>query len=393
MRTAAVVVAVALGTAGCTGGSATKPAWQEISLPGNGSGRPVVRDVTSCTGHGYLAGGYRAADGSTAPALWSTVDGQHWRAVPVQPKSAYGPRHLLSAVACRGDTVVAIGSAPGGVHGNPRTNTWVGHAGGPLTEVPAAFELFGGPRQIGVGRLVAGTTGWLIGGARTGVNGAAGAAVWSSPDGASFRLVDDEPALVSDARAQTVLTGVAPLPSGGFVAVGSAIPAGNPVTRQPLAWRSPDGLRWTREVVPGGGEDADVEVVTAYQDGLLALGIRGDGFGAWLGSAIGVGSPGGPGGPGSAGGWRAVARFGTLGGADLPQLTGLATRSSEAWVVGSDGIRYRLWHSSDPSTWTELPMPAQVPAGGGGLARLADLDSRLLLATDGADSHVWITQR
>jgi hypothetical protein len=369
----AALVAVALVAAGCTGGGA-KPAWQEISLPTNASGRPVVRDVTTCAGHGYLAGGYRAGDGSTTPALWSTVDGRSWKAVPVAPKSAYGPQHLLSAVACRGDTVVAIGSAPGGVHGNLRTNTWIGGAGGPLTEVPAAFELFGGPQQIGVGQLVAGTPGWLIGGARTDANGAAGAAVWFATDGAAFRLVDNDPALESDTHAETVLAGVTAAPAGGFVAVGSAIPAGSPATRQPLAWRSPDGVHWTREVVPADGGDADIEAVTPYRDGLLALGIRGSGFGAWLGSPTG---------------WRAVARFGTLGGSTLPQVTGLATRSGDAWAVGSDGTRYRLWHCTDAATWTELSMPAPVPAGGGALARLASLGGQLVLATE---SHVWITQ-
>jgi hypothetical protein len=379
MRGFVAVVVVALALTGCTHGPPPVPApslpWREVSLPGDGAGAAVVRDVTACPGHGYLAGGYRAPDGTTVPALWSTVDGQHWRSVPTRPESAYGPHHLLSAVACRGDTVVAVGSAAGGVHGNPRTNTWIGTGSGPLTEIPAAFELFGGPRQIGVGQLAAGTTGWVIGGARTDANGEAGAAVWFASDGASFQLVDDDPALESDAHAETVLTGVAPVPAGGFVAVGSAIPAGDPATRQPLAWRSPDGMHWARQAVPSDGGDADIEAVVPYRDGLLALGVRGDGFGAWLGSATG---------------WRAVARFGALGGTALPQITGLAIRSGAACAVGSDGTRYRLWCATDPSRWTELPMPASVPAGDPSIARLADIDGQLVLTTDGTASHVWL---
>lgn len=373
------VVAVVLALAGCTDRPPPRPApslaWHEVSLPGNASGAPEVRDVTGCPGHGYLAGGYRAADGSTVPALWSTVDGQTWTAVPTQPKSVYGPHHLLSTVACRGDTVVAVGSVPGGVHGNLRTNTWIGTGSGPLTEVPAAFELFGGPRQIGVGQLVAGTTGWLIGGARTDANGEAGAAVWFAGDGASFQLVDNDPALQSDAGAETVLTGVAPAPAGGFVAVGSAIPASDPATRRPLVWRSPDGLHWTRQAVPAGGGDADIEAVVPYRDGLLALGICGDGFGAWLGSASG---------------WRAVARFGRLGGSALAQITGLAVGSGTAYAVGSDGTRYRLWRSTDAGSWTELSMPAFVPAGGSSIARLANVNGQLVLTSDGNGSHMWL---
>jgi hypothetical protein len=373
---------LALVTSGCTqrpaspssAGLATL-AWHEVHLPDTPAGQVVVRDVTACPGHWYLAGGYRAADASTVPGLWSAVDGRDWRPVPTQPRSIYGPRHLLSAVACRGDTVVAIGSAPGGVHGNLRTNTWLGAGSGPLTEVPAAFELFGGPQQIGVGQLAAGTTGWLIGGARTDANGQAGAAVWASADGASFRLVDNDPALESDSAAETVLTGVCATPRGGFVAVGSAVPADNPLIRRALAWRSPDGLHWTREQVPADAGDADIEAAAPYGDDLLALGIRDGAFGAWLDSAAG---------------WRAVARFGNLGGLALPQITGLVTRSGTAYAIGSDGTRYRLWRSTDARTWIEVAMPAQVPAGGAGMARLASLDGQLVLATDGASSHVWV---
>jgi len=378
MRYAGAVL-VALALSGCTQHPSPPPppdlSWQEISLPGNAFGRPEVRDVTACPGHWYAAGGYRAPDGTTTPALWSTVDGRRWRSVPTQPKSIYGPQHRFSAVACRGDTVVTIGSAPGGVHGNLRTNTWIGAAGGTLTEIPAAFELFGGPRQIGVGQLVAGDRGWLLGGARTDANGEAGAAVWTATDGAAFRLIDADPALESDARGETVLTGVTALPGKGFVAVGSMVPTGNPVARQPLAWRSPDGGHWTRETVPHDAEDADIEAVVPRGDGLLALGIRGNSFGAWLGSATG---------------WRPVTRFGTLGGSALAQITGLVALGGTAYAVGSDGTRYRLWRATDPSSWTELPMPAAVPAGGPAMARLATLDGQLLLATDGIDSHLWL---
>ncbi|TML28097.1 MAG: hypothetical protein E6G35_08830 [Actinobacteria bacterium] len=349
------------------------PSWREVALPASAAGRPEVRDITSCPGHGYAAGGYRAPDGTTTPALWSTVDGRTWRAVTVQPRSAYGPRHLLSTVACRGDTVVAVGSAPGGVHGNLRTNTWIGTAPGPLTEVPSAFELFGGPEQIGVGPLVAGTDGWLLGGARTDANGDAGAAVWTSADGVRFGLVDADPALESDATGESVLTGVAAVP-GGYVAVGSLVPARNPVARQPLVWRSTDGRRWTREVVPHTGEDADVEAVLPYRSGLLALGVQGNRFGTWLRAADR---------------WRRGIRFAALAGTNLPQITGLVAIGGTAFTVGSHGTRFRLWRSPDAYTWTELSMPVPVPAGGLGTARLAALDGRLLLAAGGAGSLLW----
>src|SRR5207244_9921878 len=88
------------------GPTVTAPAWHQVSLPVAGTGRPEVAALAACPGHWYAAGAYRMPDGATTPALWSSTDGKAWQAVPVRPVSAYGPKHLLFSVACRGDTVV-----------------------------------------------------------------------------------------------------------------------------------------------------------------------------------------------------------------------------------------------------------------------------------------------
>ena len=86
-----------------------------------------------------------------------------------------------------------VGAKSGGAHGNPRVTTWYRRDDGVFTDVVAAFELYGGPLAVTVGRIAGGPDGWLIAGART-----SGAAVWLSDDATDFRLVDGDPALSSD---------------------------------------------------------------------------------------------------------------------------------------------------------------------------------------------------
>jgi hypothetical protein len=306
----------------------------------------------------YAAGAYRRPDGSTAPALWTSPDAEHWRPVPARPVSAYGPSHLLYAVACRGDTVVAIGSAAGGVHGNPRTATWRATGAGPLVETPAAFELYGGPRAIGVGQLVAGPAGWLITGARLDANGRPGAAVWVAPDGLDFHLVDADPELESDARGQTVAVGGYAGPDG-FTVAGSV----GRTTRTPVVWTSPDGQHWRRTTLPTDAADAELQAIAPGGD---AAGIAGTGFASWHRDAAG---------------WRQTGRFGRFAGTGLPQVLDL--RAGVALVA--DGQRYRLWRDGG-----QLALPIPLDAGGGRHVALAADGSRLLLAADdGTVTRLW----
>lgn len=262
----------------------------------------------------------------------------------MRPVSAYGPVQTLSAVACTGGAVVAIGSAAGGVHGNLRTSTWYGTVGGALTEVPAGFELFGGPRAIGVDRVIVGPAGWLIVGARTDANGLVGAAVWHSSDGRDFQLVDADPALESTVDGQTVVFGGYADPDG-YTVVGSVGLA----ARTPLVWTSPDGLHWTRHPAPG--TNAEIQRVTPD-------GLAGTGFAAWY-----HGQPAGT--------------FGAFHGTGLAAVTDLV--DGDALVY--DGSAYQLWRTTDHGAhWTRraLPAKATAPAGHAALVgHLLMLDDRL----------------
>jgi hypothetical protein len=405
-RCAPALLVVALA-AGCTGaptaaGSATPagtpgrvaagPSWTPVTPPATGTGRPVVRDVAACAGRWYAAGGYLAPDGSTRPALWTSGDAHTWVESQVRPVSVYGPSQLLTSVACRDALVVAIGTTSGGVHANPRVSTWAGAPDGPLAEQPAPFELFGGPDAIGVSRLAAtagplgGPTalaapGWLILGAWQDANGQAGAAVWVAPDGRAFQRVDADPALESGPSGLTTARDAIAGP-GGFTMVGSAGTQGGKVAdRAPAVWTSPDGLRWQRAPVPAGGEDEEPQRVLADPRGLLAVGVRGGGFGAWHGPAAD-----------GSGAWRATGRFGTFTGTGLPMVTGLAAGpSGDDYALAGDGARYRLWSSPDGTAWTERQLPAAVPDDSVRRAALAGAGGRLLLAVeDGTTSRLWV---
>jgi hypothetical protein len=357
-----------------------------VTLPLSGPGRPVLRDVAACATRWYAAGGYLAADGATRPALWTSDDARAWVEVPVRPVSVYGPSQLLTSVACRDGLAVAVGATSGGVHGNPRVSTWAGAAGGPLAEQPAAFELFGGPDAIGVGKLAGGGPGggsgpgWLIVGAWRDANGGAGAAVWVDPDGRGFRLVNADPALESDARGPTVAQDATARP-GGFTLIGSVgTPGSRVAARDPAVWTSVDGLAWRRVPVPAADEDEELQRVLADGGGELAVGVTGTGFGAWRGTASGDG-------------WHAVGRFGSFAGSGLPAIAALATGpSGDAYAIVGDGARYRLWSSPDGATWTERGLPVAVPVGEQRRVVLAGGGGRLLLAAeDGTASRLYVS--
>ncbi len=357
--------------------SPTGPAWQPVTVPASGDGRISVRDVTACAGQWYAVGGYLTSATTATPAIWSSADGTHWSSLLTKPISLYGRQSVLSTVACSGATVVAVGGAAGGVHGNPRTSTWLGSASTGLTELPSQAELFGGDNAGSVGQLTAGAHGYLIGGGRTDRNGQAGAAVWWSADGNGFQLVDGDPALESDATGARALRGVLAVPDG-FVAVGSRTPPGSALAaRQPQVWRSPDGLHWSADQIPATGLDTELQAATEDPTGLLVAGVFGTTFAVWRDSGSG---------------WQPVSRFGQLGGGTaLPVVSSVATAGNTDYLVAGNGTDYALWTGPGGTGWVSSPLPATVTAGADRAVNLAATDGRLLLSVeDGTASHLWL---
>jgi hypothetical protein len=386
VRARATLLIATLLIAGCTSAppkiAGTGLGWHQLTLPTDPRGRAAVRDVTACDGHVYVAGTWLGSDGSTAPALWTSTGGAFTN-VAIKPISVYGPDNALLSVACAGSTVVAVGAKSGGAHGNPRTSTWVSTDGGPLTEVGAAFELFGGPDAVGVGPVSGGPAGFLIVGGRN-ETGGSGAAVWHSIDGRAFTLVDADPAVVSDARGTTEVDGSTGT-AYGFVAVGAITPPHSPLAaRDPLAWTSSDGRYWQRMTFPATAPDDLLQRATTMADGsVLAVGSDGSGFRAWRLDATGRR-------------WSATGTFGATGGdATVPAALSMTASGPDVYAVVSDGERLGLWRGPH---WQRLALPADIPAApvltGPRVAAVAELAGQLVLATDdGNTARVWISQQ
>ncbi|WP_309227215.1 hypothetical protein [Micromonospora thermarum] len=379
-RLVAVLTAVVL-LAGCERATSfdgpeppLRPAWASLSLPlpPGPPGRLLLRDAATCGGRWYVTGGVADAAGGTRPAAWTSADGVTFTPLTLVPSSFSGEQHVLSAVACRGSRVAAVGSKGGGVHGNPRVGTWAQGPDGALREVLAPFEQFGGPRAVRVGRLVAGPRGWLVVGSRV-----AGAAVWISPDSSAFTLVEGAPELAGDGRGRTAADDAVAVPSGWLV-VGSLLAAAGP---RPLAWTSADGRVWRRAELPGGpvGSGAAQRVVASAR-GPVAVGSAGAaGFGAWRLSGDG---------------WRWVGTLGTAGtsaGGGVPSVAGLAAAGGDLVAVVREAAGHALWTSSDAGdSWRPMALPRAVPdTGDTAVAVATDGDRLLLVEDDGKGSRAW----
>ncbi|WP_420118744.1 hypothetical protein [Micromonospora sp.] len=348
-----------------------EPAWREATLPvpPGPAGRLVLRDAVSCAGVWFLVGGVVDAAGGSRPAAWSSADGATWVPVPVAASTFYGRQHVLYAAACAGDRVAALGAKNGGVHGNPRTGTWVRDGAGPLREVPAAFELFGGPRAVSVARLAAGAGGWLIAGAR-----ADGAAVWTSPDAGGFTLAEGLPELAGDARGRTAAYDAVALPAGWRV-VGSRLPAAGSALR-PMAWTSVDGRSFRRAELPVQDGRGRAERVVLRDGVPMVVGAVSDGFAVWR-ADDGVR-------------WRRVGGFGATGPGVL-SVVGLTVVGGALVAVTGDGAGRAAWVSTDGGvSWRSVRVPLTVVDGGDTALTGAGGDDRLLLlADDRRGSHAW----
>ncbi|MBW6434045.1 hypothetical protein KZ829_09880 [Actinoplanes hulinensis] len=357
---------VSLLLVGCSAGGVPEPSpvpfgWQEAALPSSGD-VPVVREAVWCGDGWFVVGAVRDAAGETRPAVWSSVDGRSWSVVPVAPRSYYGERSVLVMGACREGRLAAVGWKRGGAHANPRTASWLRAADGVLRELPAPFELYGGPQAMNVSRLDAGDGGFLISGNRM-----SGAAVWWSGDASRFELRERVAGLASDSSGETwAFDGLAA--GSGWLVVGGCLPAGR-IDRDVCGWRSVDGVSWERLIAEGDSSEYEELHRVVLVDGVpLAVGFRGSVFGVWRLE------------PGR---WRPVGSFGSWRASAWSGVHSVVVAGSRLVVSAGDGVGYALWVSSDGGvSWGRVEPPVvvgarpevalSVTAGGGRLVLVAD---------------------
>ena len=325
--------------AACTAPAPARPAltWTPVTLPT--AGRITLRDAVACDDGWYVVGARLGADADdTSPAAWFSGDARTWRAVPFAPLpgSYYGPKNVITNVACAGSRVVLVGSKGGGAHGNQRVSTWTLRGDGTFAEVSAPFDTYGGDTAVNVGHLTGGPRGFQLAGNRT-----TGAAAWLSVDGRTFRLYEDAPGLAGRTAARDGTQH-----DGRWLLVGSA-------GKSPAAWTSPDGGSWTAQPVPTRAGFAELQRVAPAGDGLIAVGPHDTALAAWRGPP-----------------WTEQGIFGT------GEVRSLAVTGPDVLVAATD-----LWHSPDTGgTWQPIPTPAPPQA-------VAARNRTVLLA--GAD-RAWI---
>jgi hypothetical protein len=343
-----------------------RPDWRPVTLPAppGAPGRLMVRDAAACAGRWFVVGAVADAAGGTRPAAWSSADAAAWTPLRLVARSAYGAENVLSAVGCRAGRLAAVGAKSGGVHGNPRVSTWRQVADGSVVEVPAEFEVFGGPDAVNVGRIAGGPAGWVVAGNRV-----TGAAAWSSAaDAGEFRLVSGVPPLASDETDRTWAADVVATGSG-WVLVGSVRGAQRP-GGAPVAWTSADGRGW-RRVLGGAGPAGDLQRVVVAGERLVAVGRRGDGVGAWVA------------GPGGAD-WRPGGALVSATGGVPAEVAGLAAVGGGALAVVLGGDGGAAWFSADGGVWSRVELPGPLPSGAQRWVAAAGAGDRLVLLTDGA---------
>jgi hypothetical protein len=358
---------------GCGGGhhSPPSPAWHESSLPTPAGSRAIVRDAAYCGGRWYVVGATATSPTRTRPAVWSSTDAEHWRAVRLDAGGDYyAARAILGSVGCSRGRIAVLGAKSGGAHGMPRTATWRQRGDRSLVAVRASYELYGGVRAVRVNRLSGSAQGWLIAGTRT-----SGAAVWRSDDARRFRIEEGAPGL-ADTRRATTQGFDAAWHDGAWWVVGTAVDRGGVETA--MAWTPADGDRWTPRPLPVEASLATGERLTGTPRGLVAVGLDDDAFAAWTLTD---------------GSWTLTRAFGHRdpAGTEAAYVAGLASVGGEVAVTYSDGAHFRLALGPAGGPYPDVAPPVSVPVTGDDQLAVAGGDGRfLLLADEGSGGRVWV---
>lgn len=364
-RAGAFLLAVVL-VAACDGDPAPattteQRVWHEASLP-PADGAVMLRDVVRCPDGFLVVGALRDAQGGTRPAAWTSPDAVAWTPVAFEAKSFYGKQNILYSAACGGGRLAVLGAKVGGAHGNPRTSSWSGAPLGPLREVSAPFELYGGPYALNVARLQAGQRGFVIAGNRM-----SGAAAWTSPDGARFTIHENAPGLASDdTGASWAFDGLGG--GDGWLMLGGWLPEGR-TDRDPAAWTSSDGRQWRRLPADGATEAyEELQRGVLLDDVPVALGVAGGAFGVWRLTGER---------------WQPAGTFGVVRPGGGSAARSLTVAGTQLWAATTDGAAYAAWVSADQGRgWRQVALPQPMSPGAESAVVLAGGDDRVVLVAD-----------
>jgi hypothetical protein len=218
-------------------------------------------------GPGLIAVGREALESGQGAVVWTSPDGSSWTRLPNSSDFDHG---TIEAVTPGGPGYVAVGTEINGakavaaVYTSPDGVAW--HQGATIPD----FDL-GGPGTFNDGRTHGAMTDVVtshgivvaVGSVCAPSGGSCRAAVWTSPDGMTWKRVPDSAAFDGNMYAATVWR-------DGFLAVGD-----DGHDKVPRAWSSADGVSWTRspDVV---GLDGAFSAVITLDDRLVASAVTRD---------------------------------------------------------------------------------------------------------------------
>jgi len=237
--------------------------WTRVAPTGTTFGGTDTQAMESVVaiGGGSVAVGYDYSGGDGDVAVWTSPDGIR---VPHDEAIFGGAGHqTMRDVTMAGVRLVAVGSDGSGGDGDAAV--WTSPDGETWTRVPHDEAVFGGAGDQSMGRVTVGGVG-LVAVGYDYSDDDLDAAVWTSPDGVTWTRVPHDEVIFGGADAQSML-GVAAV-GGGVVAVGFDYSGGD---GDAAVWSSPDGATWTRmphnEAIFGSPTNqrmADVVVVAGW---------------------------------------------------------------------------------------------------------------------------------
>ncbi|MEO7398027.1 MAG: hypothetical protein ABIW84_05640 [Ilumatobacteraceae bacterium] len=359
-----VTAVILMASFGCSADAATKDGRTHstpvpVILPIPAGARSVgVASITWSGEAWFAAGSFRDREGEHRPGLWTSTDATTWRRIETAAVTYYGKLSELYSVAGSARGLVAIGTATGGAHGNPRTVSWLLEPDGVLHEVYTDFELYNGMRQISVRSVTEGPKGWVIFGSRVNQNDQIGATSWTSATGDDFTIDDDDPELSSEIGEQKFGLDVT-TSNGSLIAVGERTTfASSSIETDGIGWTSVDETTWTPWLPAGlefGGVGAQrMQRIDANGARIVIAGSETDddstAIVAWTSTDDGT--------------WRRGIIDG-FGESDdvLSAATSVVATTDEFIVAARVGGVLRLATSADGDEWTTLAISDELPTG------------------------------
>lgn len=245
-----------------------------VDVTGTASGyvASVLSDSTRPGSQGWLPG----------PSIWVSPDSENWSLVQLEYIDVFA-MDSVNSITPGGPGLVAVG---GGVASDYESmagsaQVWTGTPDGlAWTHLPENAAVFGGPGDQMMNAAAQGGPGLVAAGSESSdvsIGKKYAGVVWTSPNGTAWSRSASGDAALADAELSAVAAGGPGPVAAGLVHVQESIPD-KPllVYTNAAAWTSPDGLAWTRVLLPRAQEASksseSASGIASFPGGLIVVG-------------------------------------------------------------------------------------------------------------------------